>query len=235
MRFLRKCTKLQNNLAEKLNCLEIDEFGDQVFDCTNIDDAKSQKFINACKVMKFWISKAMGEKIIKLTKNRETAKAEVSQNDSNIQDTTNRQQVEAYEKAVQTLFIDFKQSEYEQDSKLNSLDSENQDNVDEALTSKQHKKRKFLGSFISSGITTFTKPFQFYVKKEEKQVAHPVDKLMSSFIKNYNKKKGSLSQIKSFPVKMLLRIINDVNEKAKVFNIIYLYLFLNYEYNLFSK
>ena len=145
--------------------------------------------------------------------------SKLAQSESNAQNIERPNQVEAYDKAIQVLFIDLKQPESEYESKQDSEDSENQDNIDETgLNSKhQHKKKKFLANLISGGLTTFAKPFQFHVKKEEKQVSHPVEKLIYGFIKSYNKKKGNFSRIKAFPVKMLLKIISEVYEKSKVF------------------
>ena len=63
----KKMYEASRNLTLKLKELNIDEFGDQIFDWANLEDLKSQDLVNAWRIMKFWISKAIGEKTITLS------------------------------------------------------------------------------------------------------------------------------------------------------------------------
>jgi hypothetical protein len=82
--------------------------------------------------------------------------------------------------------------------------------------SKLKRRRKTSLTHLVSIITS-TKPFQFHQKHSEKAISHPVHKLLTSLITSMvSKKSKQWKNIRTCPVRTVLKFITEVKEKVNV-------------------
>jgi len=148
--------------------------------------------------MKFWITKTLGEKIKKATKDLTSEEKEIDNEEKkNKEDFTEEEAVSIYntDKAIQVGTVQRKRlksnsSASEMMNRRRSVSSSN-DTIPEKVGRLRTASRKIsrknntlsgLAHLVSASHKTSIKPFTFHHSKSDKLLSHPVNKLINNFL-----------------------------------------------------
>ena len=200
-------------VKKKVDMLQVDQLGDQVFEPDNSDDLGSQELKQTMSSMKLWVSKCLEQKPLK-----KSVPLGQDAGEMKVEDKSCQVELITQNKRENLKYI-IKESEYEDIEDHNFQSSKNIMDPESSL--KYLTRRNRSNSIFAETSSLFAnmniKPFEFSQKREGKsQSTHPVNKILEGFLSKLTKKSNYkyFKNMRTYPVSMLMKIIKEVTEKA---------------------